>query len=156
MSDRDCLRKLRAACVAITCALVTACASVAPRLVAPEIRAVEVRVVVFDFPQVRLAMDLTVFNPNARPIGLEGLDVALHVEGRPVARTSLAAPVMLAPSSATSVAMDATGHLGAALAGVARSLDRGGQALRYEIEGTARLADGSQYPFRRSGVLAYR
>jgi LEA14-like dessication related protein len=156
MSDRARLHNLRAPCVAIFCGLAAACVSVPPRLVAPEIRAAEVRVVVFDFPQVRLAVDLTVYNPNAGPIALEGLDVALHVEGRPVARTTLATPVTLAPGSATPVVMDASGHLGAALAGVARSLDRGSQALRYEIEGTARLADGSQFPFRRAGVLAYR
>ncbi len=147
---------LRVAGFAISCAFVAACASVPPRLVAPEIRTAEVRVVVFDFPQVRLALDLGVHNPNARPIALDALDVALNVEGQPVARTSLASPVTLAASTTTSVALDASGHLGAALAGVARSLDRGGQALRYEIVGTARLADGSQFPFRRGGVLAYR
>jgi LEA14-like dessication related protein len=156
MFDRGRLRALRAAGVALSCALLAACASVPPRLVAPEIRSADVRVVVFDFHQVRLAVDLSVYNPNDRPIALEGLDVALHVEGRPVARTSLVSPVTLPPGSATPVALDASGHLGAALAGVARSLDRGSQALRYEIEGNARLADGSQFPFRRAGVLAYR
>ena len=156
MSDRGSPRGLRAVRIAISCALLAACASAPPRLVAPEVRAAEVRIVVFDFPQVRLAVDLSVYNPNARAIALEGLDVALHVEGRPVARTSLASPITLAPGSATPVALDASGHLGAALAGVARSLDRGSQALRYEIEGNARLADGSQIPFRRAGVLAYR
>jgi len=138
------------------CAVLPACVSVAPQLVAPEIHAAEVSVVVFDFPRVRLALDLTVHNPNARPIALDGLDVELNVEGQPVAHTSLASPVRLAASSATLVRLDTSGHLGAALAGVARSLDRGGQALRYEILGTARLADGSRFPFRRGGVLAYR
>ena len=148
--------RLRAAWVVALCAALAGCASVPQRLIAPQIRAAGVRVVVFDFPQVRLAMELTVHNPNARPIALEALDVALQVEGQPVARTSLAAPVTLAAGEDTRVAMEASGHLGAALAGVARSLDRGGQALRYELEGTARLADGSQFPFRRGGVLAYR
>lgn len=147
---------VRVAGVAIMSSVLAACASVPPRLVAPEVRAAEVRVVVFDFPHVRLALELTVHNPNARPIALEALDVALHVEGQPVARTSLTTPVTLAARTATSVALDTSGHLGAALTGVARSLDRGGQALRYEILGTARLADGSQFPFRRGGVLAYR
>jgi LEA14-like dessication related protein len=147
---------VRVAGVAILCAVLGACVNVPPRLVAPEIRAAEVRVVVIDFPQVRLAVGLSVYNPNASAIALEALDVALHVEGQPVARTSLASPVTLAAASTTSVGLDARGHLGAALAGVARSLDRGGQALRYEIAGTARLADGSQFPFRRGGMLAYR
>ena len=152
----DGLRSWRVAGFAIMCAVLGACANVPPRLVAPEIRAAEVRVVVFDFPQVRLAIDLSVHNPNARAISLEALDVALHVEGQPVARTSLASPVTLVATGTTSVGLDASGNLGAALAGVARSLDRGGQALRYEIAGTARLADGSQFPFRRGGMLAYR
>jgi len=141
---------------AIVGIVLAACASVPARLVAPQVRAAEVRVVVLDFPRVRLALDLTVHNPNDRAIALEALDVALHVEGRPVARTSLASPVTLAAGTATSVALDASGHLGEVLAGVARSMDRGGKALHYEIAGTARLSDGSQFPFRRGGVLAYR
>ena len=150
------LRPWRVAGFAIMCVVLGACASVPPRLVAPQVLAAEVRVVVIDYPRVRLAVDLSVHNPNARAIALEALDVALHVEGQPVARTALASPVTLAASSTTLVGLDASGHLGAALAGVARSLDRGGKALRYEIAGTARLADGSQFPFRRDGMLAYR
>ena len=156
MSDLPLIDRLRVAWVVALCAALGSCVSVPPRLAAPQIRAASVRVVVFDFPQVRLAMELTVHNPNARPIALEALDVALLVEGRQVARTSLVAPVTLAAGEETRVALEASGHLGAALAGVARSLDRGSQALRYELEGTARLADGSQLPFRRGGVLAYR
>jgi len=150
------LRTLRLAGVAAMCAMLAACANVPPRLVAPQVLGAEVRVVVFDFPQVRLAMDLTVHNPNARAIALDTLDVALRVEGQPVAHTSLASPVTLPASGTTSITLNASGHLGAALAGVARSLDRGGQPLRYEIAGTARLADGAEIPFRRGGVLAYR
>lgn len=156
MSDLAAVAASRVAWVVTLCTALAACGSVPPRLVAPQIRAAQVRVVVFDFPQVRLALDLTVHNPNPRPISLEALDVALQVEGRPVARTSLASPVTLAAGAETSVALYASGHLGAALASVARSLERNAQALRYEVEGVARLSDGSSFPFRRGGVLAYR
>ena len=137
-------------------ALVLAACATVPRLAPPEVRSAQARVVVLDFPRVRIGVDLSVFNPNARAIALNGLDVELNVEGIPVARTSLAAPVELAPLDTTQVALDASGHLGAALASVARSLDSGNRGLRYEITGTALLADGTRFPFRRSGVLAYR
>ena len=156
MSDLTRPRALRSTIVALVSTVLAACANVPARLVAPEVRAADVRVVVLDFPRVRLALDLTVHNPNDRAIALEALDVVLHVEGRPVARTALASPVTLRARTATPVALDASGHLGEVLAGVARSMDRDGKALHYEIAGTARLSDGSQFPFRRGGVLAYR
>lgn len=156
MSDRAFRYIPRVAIGAIVGLVLAACANVPARFAAPEVRAAEVRVVVFDFPRVRLALDLTVHNPNDRAIALEALDVALHVEGRSVARTSLASPVTLGAGTVTSVALDASGDLGEVLAGVARSMGRDGKALHYEIAGTARLSDGTQFPFRRGGVLAYR
>jgi LEA14-like dessication related protein len=135
--------------------VVSACATV-PQLAAPEVRSAQARVIVLDFPRVRLGVELGVFNPNARTIALNAVDVELEVEGVPVARTSLARPVELAALGTTQVALDASGHLGAALASVARSLDGGHRGLRYEIAGTASLADGTRLPFRRSGVLSYR
>lgn len=132
------------------------CAGMQPRLVPPEVRSAQARVIVLDFPRVRLGIDVAVFNPNARAIALSGLDMDLSVEGVPVAHTSLATPVQLPAHETTQVQLDTSGHLGAALAGVARSLDGSQRGLRYEIAGSARLEDGTQYPFRRSGVLAYR
>ena len=147
-------RRRFVAIAALTIVL-AACASV-PRLAAPEIRTAQARVIVLDFPRVRIGIELGVFNPNARPVALDGLDVDLNVEGVAVARTALAQPVELRPLETTRVMLDTSGHLGAALAGVARSLDGGTRGLRYELVGSARLADGAQFPFRRAGVLAYR
>ena len=145
----------RFAAIAALTAIVAACATV-PRLVAPEIRSAQARVIVLDFPRVRIGVDLVLFNPNSRAVPLEGLDVDLNVEGIAVARTSLAQPVVLRALDTTPVSLDTSGHLGAALAGVVRSLEGGSRVLRYELVGNARLADGSQFPFRRTGVLAYR
>lgn len=135
--------------------ILAACATV-PRVAAPEIRTVQARVIVLDFPRVRIGIELGVFNPNARSVSLQGLDVDLNVEGIAVARTSLAQSVDLRALETTQVALDTSGHLGAALAGVARSLEGGNRGLRYEIVGNATLADGSRFPFRRAGLLAYR
>jgi LEA14-like dessication related protein len=146
---------LRGLTLAALAAFLSACATV-PRLVPPEVRSVQARVVVLDFPRVRIGVDLAVFNPNARAVALSALDVDLNVEGVAVAKTSLAQPVELRALDTTQVALDASGHLGAALAGVARSLDSGNRGLRYEIVGRATLQDGTQFPFRRAGVLAYR
>ena len=141
--------------VSVAVAVFTACATV-PRLAAPEVRSAQARVIVLDFPRVRLGVELSVFNPNSRAIALNAVDVELDVEGITVARTSLAAPVELPPLDTTQLSLDASGHLGAALASVARSLDSGHRGLRYVVAGTALLADGTRFPFRRSGVLAYR
>ena len=149
---REGARRTAIACVSLALA---ACATI-PRLAAPEIRSAQVRVIVLDVPRVRIGVDLAVFNPNAQSVALNALDVDLDVEGVPVAKTSLAQPVELRALETTQVSLDTSGHLGAALAGVARSLERGNRGLRYEIAGVARLADGSQFPFRRGGVLAYR
>ena len=135
--------------------VLAACATV-PRLAAPEIRTAQARVILLDFPRVRIGVDLVLFNPNTSAVSLDGLDVDLNVEGIAVARTSLAQPVVLRALDTTQVSLDTSGHLGAALAGVARSLEGGSRGLRYELVGSARLADGAQFPFRRAGVLAYR
>lgn len=136
-------------------AMLASCATI-PRLAAPEIRAAQARVIVLDFPRVRIGVDLAVFNPNTRAVALGTLDADLNVEGVVVAKTSLAQPVELRPLETTQLSLDASGHLGAALAGVARSLDSGNRGLRYEIVGVATLADGTQLPFRRAGMLAFR
>ena len=125
------------------------------RRAAPEVRAVNVRVIVFSLPRVRLAIDLSVHNPNPTSLSLAGLDVALSVEGEPVARASLASPVTLPANQSATVRLEASGSLGAALAGVGRRLDRGGGPLHYEIAGSARLDDGTTYPFLRRGELAH-
>lgn len=142
--------------MALLCIATLVSCATTPRLAAPEIRTAQARVIVLDFPRVRIGVDLGVFNPNPRAVALNGLDVELNVEGVAVAKTSLAQPVELRALETTQVALDTSGHLGAALAGVARSLDSGNRGLRYEIVGVARLGDGMQLPFRRSGVLAYR
>src|SRR5688572_16823626 len=142
--------------VALLCIVTLASCATTPRLAAPEIRTAQARVIVLDFPRVRIGVDLGVFNPNARAVALNALDVDLNVEGVAVAKTSLAQPVELRALETTQVALDTSGHLGAALAGVARALDSGNRGLRYEIVGVARLGDGAQLPFRRTGVLAYR
>ena len=147
--------QIRRGSLALVAILLAACATV-PRLALPEVRSAQARVIVLDFPRVRIGVDLAVFNPNARAVALNALDVDLNVEGVAVAKTSLAQPVELRALQTTQVALDTSGHLGAALAGVARSLEGGSRGLRYEIVGVARLDDGTQFPFRRAGVLAYR
>jgi LEA14-like dessication related protein len=139
---------------ALACAALAACAS-SPRLAPPEVRSADVRVVVFSLPLVRLAIDVGLDNPNAVDVALAALDVSLDIEGAAVARAALAAPVTLAARAPTTVHLQASGDLSAALAGVARSLERGGGPLRYEVAGVAQLADGTRFPFRKRGVLAH-
>ena len=150
------MRRRRLLLPAVIGLLASACAHVPARLDPPEVRSVEARVIAFSFPMLRLGIDLTVRNPNPVDVSLARLDVALDVEGESVARTLLAQPVTLPARADAVVSLDTSGNLGAAIAGVARSLDRRGAPLRYELRGQATLDSGQSFPFVRRGELAWR
>jgi len=144
---------LRRHAVAVLAVLLAAgCALLPPRLAAPQVELVGVRVVDARLPQVRLAVELSLTNPNAVAIDLAALEADLAIEGEPVVTARLLAPATLPPRQATRVALGAIADAGAALAGVGRALG-GGRALAYDASGRAILADGTIYPFRRRGVL---
>ena len=138
------------------CLVAAACATVGPRLVPPEVRSVQARVVAFSFPMIRFGIDLRVHNPNPVDVSLATVDVVLDVEGETVARSTLAQAVTLPAAADAIVAIDTSGNVGTALAGVARSIERGGAPLRYELRGRAVLASGQAFPFSRRGELAWR
>ena len=138
----------RRASIALMLALaLAACASLAPRLEAPKIVASSVRVVSVGLPDVRLAVELTLANPNAVDIAL---DARVSLEGEHVAAATLDRPVTLPANGEARVALSARGDAAAALASLGRALGAG-RPLRYEIAGEARLADGTRLPFLRRG-----
>jgi len=147
------VRAVRALAAALGVVVLAACASLRPQ--PPQLFAAEVRVVVFSFPRARLAIDVTLDNPNDYAIGVSAIDVGVDVEGARVARAALGAPATLAAHAATVVHLEASADLSTALAGVARAIGRGGGPLRYEIAGSATLDSGASYPFRKQGVLAH-
>ena len=140
----------RALAALVVAAALAACATYGPRLAAPEIVGANVRVVQVNLPEVRMAIDLTLSNPNAIEIVVTAFDARISLEGERIATASLAAPVTMPANGTAEVTLSARGDAAATLAGVGRALGSG-RAMRYEIAGDVTLGDGSRYPFVRRG-----
>jgi LEA14-like dessication related protein len=145
------MRAALAMTLAAAAALGAGCAALAPKLLPPTVAVEGVRVTRLQPGDTRLRVVLDVDNPNAQALLVSALDVALKVEGEPLATAILPAPVTLAATAATKVEIEArTGFV--ALAAVAERVSRGHRA-RYEVSGTAVVGDGVALPFTRRGEL---
>jgi len=142
--------KLRAAVAVVLAVALAACAAMGPKLAAPEIVGANVRVVQVNLPEVTMAIDLTLSNPNAVEIVVKAFDARVSLEGERIATASLAAPVTMPANGTAQVTLTARGDAAATLAGVGRALGSA-RAMRYEIAGDVTLGDGSRYPFVRRG-----
>ena len=142
--------KLRAAVAVVLAVALAACAAMGPKLAAPEIVGANVRVVQVTLPEVTMAIDLTLSNPNAVEIVVKAFDARVSLEGERIATASLAAPVTMPANGTAQVTLTARGDAAATLAGVGRALGSA-RAMRYEIAGDVTLGDGSRYPFVRRG-----
>ena len=142
--------KLRAAVAVVLAVALAACAAMGPKLAAPEIVGANVRVVQVNLPEVTMAIDLTLSNPNAVEIVVRTFDARISLEGERIATASLSAPVTMPANGTADVTLSARGDAAATLAGVGRALGSA-RAMRYEIAGDVTLGDGSRYPFVRRG-----
>jgi LEA14-like dessication related protein len=142
--------KLRAAVALVLVVALAACAAMGPKLASPEIVGANVRVVQVTLPEVTMAIDLTLSNPNAVEIVVQGFDARISLEGERIATASLAAPVTMPANGTAGMTLSARGDAAATLAGVGRALGSA-RAMRYEIAGDVTLGDGSRYPFVRRG-----
>jgi LEA14-like dessication related protein len=142
--------KLRAAVAPVLAVALAACAAMGPKLAAPEIVGANVRVVQVNLPEVTMAIDLTLSNPNAVEIVVKAFDARVSLEGERIATASLAAPVTMPANGTAGMTLSARGDAAATLAGVGRALGSA-RAMRYEIAGDVMLGDGSRYPFVRRG-----
>ena len=134
-------------------AALAACAALGPRLASPEVVGANVRVVRVALPEVTLAIDLELSNPNAVEVVVQGFDARIALEGERVATAALATPVTMPANGTASVSLSARADAAATLAGVGRALGSG-RAMRYEIAGDVTLGDGSRFPFVRRGETA--
>jgi LEA14-like dessication related protein len=143
---------MRGAAFAAAAALLGACATLAPveppQVVGATVRAAELRL-----PEVRVAVDVALRNPNARTIALEALDATLALGGVDVGRATLARPVMLPAHGEARVPLDVRGDAAAALAQLGGALGAA-RPVDYELRGSLRLADGTVVPFRRRSTFA--
>ncbi len=141
---------LRAAIALVLAVALAACATLGPKLASPEIVGANVRVVQVNLPEVTMAIDLTLSNPNTVEIVVRAFDARVSLEGERIATASLAAPVTMPANGTAQVTLTARGDAAATLAGVGRALGSA-RAMRYEIAGDVTLGDGSRYPFVRRG-----
>ncbi len=134
-------------------AALAACAALGPRLASPEVVGANVRVIRVALPEVTLAIDLELSNPNAVEVVVQGFDARIALEGERVATAALASPVTMPANGTAAVSLSARADAAATLAGVGRALGSG-RAMRYEIAGDVTLGDGSRFPFVRRGETA--
>ena len=134
-------------------AALAACAALGPRLASPEVVGANVRVIRVALPEVTLAIDLELSNPNPVEVVVQGFDARIALEGERVATASLASPVTMPANGTAAVSLSARADAAATLAGVGRALGSG-RAMRYEIAGDVTLGDGSRFPFVRRGETA--
>ena len=105
---------------------------------------------------------VTLTNPNDREIAVDALDATLTIEGEVVATAGLSAPVTLPAKGTAPADIAARTGVDAILRAVANAMRRFGSGtpsspeLRYALDGRARLANGLQIPFRRTGELGSR
>ena len=137
----------------ILAAALAACAALGPRLASPEVVGANVRVIRVALPEVTLAIDLELSNPNPVEVVVQAFDVRIALEGERVATAALATPVTMPANGTASVSLSARADAAATLAGVGRALGSG-RAMRYEIAGDVTLGDGSRFPFVRRGETA--
>jgi len=137
----------------ILAAALAACAALGPRLASPEVVGANVRVIRVALPEVTLAIDLELSNPNPVEVVVQGFDARIALEGERVATAALASPVTMPANGTAAVSLSARADAAATLAGVGRALGSG-RAMRYEIAGDVTLGDGSRFPFVRRGETA--
>ena len=137
----------------ILAAALAACAALGPRLASPEVVGANVRVIRVALPEVTLAIDLELSNPNPVEVVVQAFDVRIALEGERVATAALATPVTMPANGTAAVSLSARADAAATLAGVGRALGSG-RAMRYEIAGDVTLGDGSRFPFVRRGETA--
>ena len=137
----------------ILAAALAACAALGPRLASPEVVGANVRVIRVALPEVTLAIDLELSNPNPVEVVVQCFDARISLEGERVATAALASPVTMPANGTAAVSLSARADAAATLAGVGRALGSG-RAMRYEIAGDVTLGDGSRFPFVRRGETA--
>jgi len=125
------------------------------RPLAPEVIATRVSVVEVRLPEVRVAVELTVRNRNVAAVAVDKLDVSLALAGVEVGGATLVESVTLPAYGEVRVPLEVRADASAALAQVGAALGSA-QPLVYDLRGTFRLADGTEFPFRRHGSVPAR
>jgi LEA14-like dessication related protein len=155
---------LRGAFAAALLLIVAACANFGPRIDPPKVNVVDVRLDRIEGADAWFVAHVILDNPNDREVAVDSLDATLAIEGEAVATASLTNPVRLPAHGSAPAEIAARTGVDAILRAVANAMRRLGDgaplgvspSLHYSLEGQAKLANGLQIPFRRTGELGAR
>jgi LEA14-like dessication related protein len=143
--------------------LLAACASFGPRIEPPKVSVTEVRLDRVEGADAWFVAQVVLDNPNDRELAVASLVATLAIEGETVATAALTAPVTLPARGSAPAEIAARTGVDAILRAVAAAMRRGGgigetgnPTLHYALEGQAKLSNGLQVPFRRTGELGSR
>jgi LEA14-like dessication related protein len=141
-------------------AALAACASFGVRLEAPKVTVQSVRLDRVQDAQALFGITVQLANPNAVPISVDAVDVAVAIEGEVVATAKLAAPVRVPANGTADGELAAQTGVDVLVKAAIAAMRRGESAgpgrpptLRYTIEGVAVFNGGITVPFSRSGEL---
>ena len=156
--------RLRSVAMGGLALLVVACAAVGPRITPPTVTVADVRLDRLEGVDAWFVAAVTLDNPNDRELAVESLDATLAIEDEVVATAGLTAPVTLPAKGSAPAEIAARTGVDAILRAVANAMRRIGSgagaspspSLRYALEGRAKLANGLQVPFRRTGEVGSR
>ena len=142
---------------------VAGCAAFGPRIEPPKVNVTDVRLDRIEGADAWFVARVVLDNPNDREIAVASLDATLAIEGETVATAALTAPVTLPAKGSAPAEIAARTGVDAILRAVAAAMLRGGgpgeigsPSLHYALEGQAKLSNGLQVPFRRTGELGSR
>jgi len=152
------------ALVAALVLVAAACANFGPRIEPPKVNVVDMRLDRIEGADAWFVAHVILDNPNDREVAVDSLDATLSIEGEVVANAALTTPVKLPANGSAPAEIAARTGVDAILRAVANAMRRIGDgtppgtspSLRYTLEGQAKLANGLQVPFRRTGELGSR
>ena len=158
---RTCAVRVALVAFALTLA---ACATVALRH-PPRVDVSAVALERVEGPDAYFTVDLALTNRVDEPIVIDGLQGTLAIEGGDVAQAKLAnGPVHVPPNGTATAQMTAHTGMDAILRAISAAMRRGATllapgarpVLHYTLQGSATLAGGGRFAFRKSGELGER
>jgi LEA14-like dessication related protein len=159
---RSCPHRASGALTTLAVLMLAACANFGPRIDPPKVDVVDVRLDRIEGADAWFVAHVILANPNDREIAVDSLDATLAIEGETVATAALTTPVSLPAKGSAAADIAARTGIDAILRAVAGAMRRLGAtpgaspSLHYTLEGQAKLANGLQVPFRRTGELESR
>jgi LEA14-like dessication related protein len=134
--------------LALLSSFLAACATLQPRLQPPTVSLESLRIESAVEGRTRIALTVSLDNPNERSVTVDALDFSLTIADVPVASGALTAPLALPALGAARAQIEVSTSFAVLGSALDASLLRG--SIDYELAGNAVIA-GSRLPFYRRG-----